>query len=229
MPSRNAANTTNTEVTSISLTKLHRILRPLRSKCVALAEVLNQPSVRHAITGTSITSRVAGDNATFDTNIPNSSSPASRFHLSSPNPNTHSQAYDADDATYQAFGHLAYIPHSNTINGGANGTANQNKRITAEIGIGIAYARLGDRIAAVATAFTAIVKQIHPCAPPGTDTVVPSLRSLCGTVIGAQIEVDDASDDGDDDDGNSSMAGLSDGDESVVDQWYEIIPDHLRR
>lgn len=226
MPPRNATNATNTEVASISLTKLHRILRPLRSKCVALAEVLNQPSVRHAISGTTSASRVAGDNATFDTNIPNSSSPASRFHLSSPIPSAHSRAYDAEDATYQAFGHLAYIPHSNTANGGANRATNQDKRITAEIGIGIAYARLGDRIAAVATAFTAVVKYIHPCAP---DTVVPSLRSLCGAVIGAQIEVDDSSNVSGDDEGESSIAGTSDEGESAVDQWYEVIPDHLRR
>ncbi|KAF8309666.1 hypothetical protein DL93DRAFT_1707600 [Clavulina sp. PMI_390] len=218
---------------TISLTKLHRILRPLRSKCVALAETLNQPSVRHAITGSTVTtSRLIRDETSFDFPNISSSSPASHFHRS-PHPAIGIPTLHDDDA-YVPFGHVAYLPTSNTI-GGGHRLGDSMNRINAEIGVGIAYARLGDKVAAVVTAFEGVVKNIHPTLPPPTSQ--HSLRSMCGAVVGQQIEPlgendlsDDESDDSEEGDENEEDEDEDEEEsEMAVDQWYEAIPDHLRR
>lgn len=218
------------EDASISIAKLHRILRPLRGKCAALAEVLNQPSVRHAITGGGTNSArnmsKTGDDYNSN-NMPYSSSPASRFH---PSPDIARVAADEyGDPMSAAFGHLAYIPHrANASSGTALRNNPDNARFTSEIGMGIAYARLGDRIAAVTTAFTAVLKQIHAANNKPTTNQVPSLRNICGSIIGSQIEKDDVSED--EETGSASDSQSDDDDEdSAVDQWYEAIPEHLRR
>jgi hypothetical protein len=203
----------------ISMTKLHRILRPIRTKTVALAETLNQPSIRHAtLGGDSLHSRgVLGqypDNALLS-----SSSPASCFQPT-PSPKRTRQA-SRSFISEQPFGHLAYVPE--LTRNAAQGSSNQDSsRLSAAINVGIAYARLGDKIAAVVSAFSLVLKQIYPSKP--IMHTVPSLRSLCGIIIGSHIE--QAEDE--DQDSDDSMES-DEGDAEAVDQWYEAIPEHLRR
>lgn len=202
----------------ISMTKLHRILRPLRTKAVALAEALNQPSIRHAITGGS-SLRSRGVHGRHQENIlPSSSSPASCFY---PTPSPKRTRQTRGGFTFeQPFGHLAYIPDPTRAASQRLLSNQDSSRLSAAIDLGIAHARLGDKIAAVVTAFSGLLKQVYPSMP--TVDIVPSLRSLCGMVVGNQIE--QVGDEGSDD----SSVG-SDEDAEVVDKWYQAIPEHLRR
>jgi hypothetical protein len=93
--------------------------------------------------------------------------------------------------------------------------------LSAVIGLGIAYARLGDKIAAVVSAFSVLLKQIYPSRP--TVDVVPSVRSLYGVMVRNQFEQVGNEDEHD------SLAESEDRDVEAVDQWYEAIPGHLRR
>jgi len=202
----------------ISMTKLHRILRPLRTKTITLADALNQPSIRHAIMGgNGLRSRdVQGQHLAGP--LLSSSSPASCFHPT-PSPKRTRQL-NGGFLSEQPFGHLAYIP--DRARHAAHGSSNQDpSRLSVAIGLGIAHARLGDKIAAVVSAFSALLKQIYPSRP--IVDIVPSLRSLCGVMVGSQIEQ------AGDEDEHDSLAESEDQDVEAVDRWYEAIPEHLRR
>lgn len=206
------------ENVAISMTKLHRILRPLRTKTVALAETLNQPSIRHAITGGN-NLRSQGILGQHSENALSSSSPASRFHPT-PSPKRMRQT-SRNFMSEQPFGHLTHVaePTRRMAQGSSN---RDSSRLSTAIGPGIAHARLGDKINAVVLAFSLVLKQIYP-SKPAMD-IMPSLRSLCGMIVGIQIEQPE-------DEGRDSEDSMQNDEEDAetVDQWYEAIPEHLRR
>jgi hypothetical protein len=143
------------------------------------------------------------------------------------------------------FGHSAYLP-SNTAAvasagirpSGSEGPSTDAVRISSAVGLGIAHAKIGDKIASVVAAFTVVLRAANPSrttAPAGGK--LPSLRALCGSLIGPQIEQsvaskrDEEGEEHEEDDESNEWASEEeeDDDSAVVDQWYESIPEHLRR
>lgn len=231
----------------LSIAKIHRVLRPLRSKVAALAAVLNQPSIRHAILSDSNTAPTPADPHDLL-----SSSPASRFYPSSPAlaPPTPGDvvAGPSSISASVAFGHLAYRPENarralDRNSGTLTGKDVSAARISTAVGLGIAHARIGDKIASVVASFVLILKLANPQPKKGHATAYasafPSLRALAGSLLGPQIEQSsvandietaaDTNDSDSDEEMDEDDEDESEDDSAVVDQWYEAIPEHLRR
>jgi hypothetical protein len=198
----------------LSLSKLHRVLRPLRSSALALAELLNSPSALLALSG-----RRPGDRKGFANSTPFSSSNSLLIPSGSPRRPQRVRSLTAASTSLDDHGSLISVTSPDRIHA---------SRLALATHRGVPHD--SPKIIAVREAFRAVVKVVYPNKPQSSNTI-PALSQMCAAVLGASIEPTVVALATVDDDDSSADERDEEGPEEteIVDKYYEDIPEHLRR
>lgn len=198
----------------LSLSKLHRVLRPLRSSALALAELLNSPSALLAPS-----SRRPGDRKASSNSISFSSSNSSSKPSGSPSRPQRIRSLSAASTLLDDHGSLASVISPDRTHA---------SRLALATHRGVPHN--SPKIVAVREAFRAVVKAVYPNKSQSCNSI-PVLSQMCAAVLGANIEPTVVALAAVDDNDSSYDERDEEGPEEteIVDKYYDDIPEHLRR